>query len=227
MWSFNGSNWISRTDNVSYTPIYERDPVYGSPGVFSSATHPGSRSLSTCWKMRVRRDLQRAWEDPNNWRDLFFLYGGVSTWTGSSFVGSDLFVFDPLLGQWAFLTGPTPPNAALSAPFSSGAQYPVRLVRSVPVFSSDYPTELVQIQVSGVWRNLVPVYDSAGEFSWGSADFLFNIRSWRWEDNVNGILTCFKRCLNAPFTALSSTRSAIDARFYQPTIHQYTSHPIA
>jgi hypothetical protein len=247
MWYFNGSNWISRTDNVSYTPLMERDPNYGSPGVFSATTHPGSRSQSTCWKMRVRRDPGLSLEDPSNWRDLFLLYGGVSTWTGctqiskfssesmvysfiflaASFVGSDLFVFDPVLMQWAFLTGPTPPTAVLAAPFDSGVQYPVRLFRSVPVFASDYPTEQVQLEVSGVWKNLVPVYGSASEFSWGSSDFLFNISPWLLTGNVSGIWNCINRCTNSLFGGATSSASPIDARFEPANTPTDVIQPIA
>lgn len=85
LWSFNQtkSEWTSWTSNLNYSPIQDQPPSYGPVGVFDNSTWPGSRSFSTCWKMRVRKSLSEGWDEPNL-RDLFFLYGGVSFWNGGT-----------------------------------------------------------------------------------------------------------------------------------------------
>jgi PKD repeat protein len=64
-------------------------PTYGSPGIFNSTNNPGSR-IAYCH-----------WKDAN---DKFWIYGG-----GNPYVNlySDLWQFDPVLNEWAWMGGDT------------------------------------------------------------------------------------------------------------------------
>ena len=64
-------------------------PTYGSLGIFDSTNSPGSRTVYCHWK------------DANN---KFWIYGGGNPYTN---IYSDLWQFDPVLNEWAWMGGDT------------------------------------------------------------------------------------------------------------------------
>jgi hypothetical protein len=109
MWKYeiSSGNWTW----MSGTPGGNQPPVYGTPGVFSPTVHPGTRQGPI------------AWTDSSG---MFWLYGDQ--------IREDFWKYDPAIGQWAWMGGPT---ATLTAPvygtlgvpsstISPGSRYGVR-----------------------------------------------------------------------------------------------------
>lgn len=94
LWIFNPTtltwNWASGSNTINAITIY------GSQGNYSASTLPGGRMASAAWK-------------DNNGK--FWMFGGQGFASNSSQGElNDLFMYDPLSNQWAWIKGATTPN---------------------------------------------------------------------------------------------------------------------
>ena len=92
LWKFNPTtltwNWIGGSSAINATS------TFGPQGNYSATTFPGARMASAAWK-------------DNNGK--FWMFGGQGYSSGYGEL-NELFMYDPLTNQWAWIKGSTAPN---------------------------------------------------------------------------------------------------------------------